>query len=575
MGKFGDKIKERLNEGDIEFSDSSWEKMDKKLSESSYQTQFEQKIQETFSEGTVIMPEGSWNNFNENSNLLNNFEKNLSEKLNSGKYKSNENNWDDFSEKYTNSRLTSFEKTIKNALNSKKLGTNHIHWKAFEKILHGNRVKKIFWRSAAVLFFSISTGIGINQILKKESKTIEDIDSSVNNGFVVKNTTKKKKNLVQKSNINEKEFDLLSLEKRDDEVSSFNQNKIFKNVEQYQTRTIDKKHMPNKKSNFFPKIEAEVKTSTFSSLEVIKHHVSNEVKSEITMNLHPGATLWLNFWDNPALTGFYGKNNISCFFINDWELIDENKDNKGEFSFVQPVVRIGAYERILNKNWSIGGFLNYQLNKNWNTMKYSTSISYTKKIFRGYHFRFGAGATFISQNLAVNKLTLRERVLNSNYIYTTQLGNLKSKEEYSSTYHIGGFLNHEKFFLGYTFFNFGSNNFTNDNNVILKKHSLIGGLHTPEYMNIKVSGLFKFEKELFTSYSPAIGVTFNNMIFTMYEYENLSGRKISLGYQVSNRIRAQFNYNIKSLEDYQNRDLNLDNFTDRRGYLSGGVNYIF
>ena len=129
--------------------------------------------------------------------------------------------------------------------------------------------------------------------------------------------------------------------------------------------------------------------------------------------------------------------------------------------------------------------------------------------------------------------------------------------------------------MGYTFFNFGSNNFTNDNNVILKKHSLIGGLHTPEYMNIKVSGLFKFEKELFTSYSPAIGVTFNNMIFTMYEYENLSGRKISLGYQVSNRIRAQFNYNIKSLEDYQNRDLNLDNYTDRRGYLSGGVNYIF
>ena len=138
MGKFGDKIKERLNEGEIEFSDSSWEKMDKKLSESSSQTPFEQKIQGTFSEGTVIMPDGSWNNFNENSNLLNNFEKNLSEKLNSGKYKSNEYNWDDFSEKYTNSRLTSFEKTIKNALNSRKLGTNNIHWKAFEKILHVN-----------------------------------------------------------------------------------------------------------------------------------------------------------------------------------------------------------------------------------------------------------------------------------------------------------------------------------------------------------------------------------------------------------------------------------------------------
>ena len=575
MGKFGDKIKERLNEGEIEFSDSSWEKMDKKLSESSSQTPFEQKIQGTFSEGTVIMPDGSWNNFNENSNLLNNFEKNLSEKLNSGKYKSNENNWDDFSEKYTNSRLTSFEKTIKNALNSRKLGTNNIHWKAFEKILHVNRVKKIFWRSAAVLFFSISTGIGINQILKKDSKTIEDFDSSVNNSFEVKNTIKKKKNLVQKSNINEKEFDLLYLEKGDNEVNSFNQNKNFKNIEQYSNRTIAHKLISNKKYDFFPKIGAEVKTSILSALESIKHQVPNNVRSEITINPHPGATVWLNFWDNPALTGFYGKNNISSFFINDWEMIDENKDNKGEFSFVQPIVRIGAYERVLNKNWSIGGFVNYQLKKNWNTMKYSTSISYTKKIFRGCHFRFGAGATFINQNLAVNKLTLRERVLNSDNIYTTQLGDLKSKEEYSSSYHMGGFLNHKKFFLGYTIFNFGTNNFTNNNNVILKKHSLIGGLHTPEFINIKVSGLFKFEKELFSSFSPAIGMTFNNRIFTMYEYENLSGRKISLGYQLNNRIRAQFNYNIKSIEDYQNRDLNLDRYTNRRGYLSGGINYVF
>ena len=220
MGKFGDKIKERLNEGEIEFSDSSWEKMDKKLSESSSQTPFEQKIQGTFSEGTVIMPDGSWNNFNENSNLLNNFEKNLSEKLNSGKYKSNENNWDDFSEKYTNSRLTSFEKTIKNALNSRKLGTNNIHWKAFEKILHVNRVKKIFWRSAAAVLLLITAGFGINQFSKKGTDSLYDnphlknIDITRNNVFKLNEKTSFKQKTITINSMSTKNSSEIPLAKK-------------------------------------------------------------------------------------------------------------------------------------------------------------------------------------------------------------------------------------------------------------------------------------------------------------------------------------------------------------------------
>ena len=65
----------------------------------------------------------------------------------------------------------------------------------------------------------------------------------------------------------------------------------------------------------------------------------------------------------------------------------------------------------------------------------------------------------VLDELKENDLQLREKAINSNYIFTTELGSIKSKEEYSSTYHFGGFVNHENFFIGYTAFNFGFNHF--------------------------------------------------------------------------------------------------------------------
>ena len=44
MKKFGDKIKSKLDQGEVEYSPSSWEMMEKKLSENSSQTDFEEKI---------------------------------------------------------------------------------------------------------------------------------------------------------------------------------------------------------------------------------------------------------------------------------------------------------------------------------------------------------------------------------------------------------------------------------------------------------------------------------------------------------------------------------------------------
>lgn len=581
MKRFGDHIKSKIEEGDIEYLPSSWEQMDKKLSASAppYQTDFEQKIQEIFSESSIGMPFGSWSQFTENTNLLDDFENSLSDQLKNGEYNSNNSNWDSFSEKYNNSKLTPYEKTIKNVLNSKNQSINSLHWRAFEKTLSKNRAKKIFWRSASIILLAISTGIGISQFTQKKSDTVSksnELNSTklltIGNFDVITNT-------IQKANIISNKISLENLGENSREIVINQSLTQFKELDERNVldseNYITVKKIYNKKRTVHTSIIVEVKKPFFSNIEQINPQKSNEVNPEVIKKNNQGAILWLKFWDNPALTGFYGKNTISGFLVNEWEFIDKNKNNKGEFNFVQPIVRIAAYEKRLNSNWSIGGFLNYELKKNWNIKKYATSLSYTKQIFRTYSFRFGVGGTFVSQNLAVNKLTLREKAINSNNIYTTQLGSLKSKEEYSSSYHIGGFLNHKKFFLGYTAFNLGSNNFTNQNNIILTKHRFVGGIHTPAYKNIRASGLLKYEKELFSSFSPAIGISYMNKLFAMYEYEDLSSKKISLGYKLKNNINAQFNYNINSLDDHQNTDLNIDNFMERRGYLSGGLNFIF
>ena len=114
MKKFGDEIKIKLNQGEMDYSSSSWEMMEKKLSEVPSRTDFEKKIEESLSGSTVSMPIGSWDQFTQNANLLNELENSLSKKLNNGAFNSSNNsNWEEFSEKYNNSRLTSYEKKIK------------------------------------------------------------------------------------------------------------------------------------------------------------------------------------------------------------------------------------------------------------------------------------------------------------------------------------------------------------------------------------------------------------------------------------------------------------------------------
>lgn len=575
MGNFDDEIRKKLDEGNIEYSPSSWKQMEKKLSGKSSYTEFEKKIQSTIASESIPVPAESWGSFSDKTNLPDEFDKTISDKINNGKIEFKVKHWEDFSEKLNNSNLTSYERTIKQTLNTKEIVYNKSHWKALEKMLNGDRSKKILWRSAAAVLLLISVATGINQFSKKGTDSLhnnphsKNIDITRNNVFNLNEKTSfKQKSVTINSTATKNSFEKSSIKKS---------NNLAKNLVSKNSNNGNNVILDNKKNKLFslPSIGFETKNPVIHSNEVLHHQIYTRKKSKPSNQMHPGATLWMNFWENPALTGFYGKNTISVFNFNDWEFIDENKNQIGEFNFVQPIVRIGAYERRLNSNWAFGGYINDQLMKHWNIREYATSISYTRQIIKGYNFSFGAGATLRSQKLAVNQLTLREKAINSNYIFTTKLESVKSKEEYSSAYHFGGFINNKNFFLGYTAFNFGFTNITNDNDIILVKHCLTGGFHSPSFKKIKASGLLKYEQELFTSYSPAIGLTYDNRFFAVLEYEHLSAKKISLGCQMKNGVKAQFNYSIKNLEDYQSTEINIDNFTERSGYISAGLNYIF
>ncbi len=584
MGKFEDEIRKKLAEGEFNFNPDHWNQIENKLSESPSPTPFEDKIKDTFSNAEVTIPLGSWDNFSKNVNSLDQFEKELKNKINNSEVTSSQPNWSEFSKKLSESNLSKFERGIKFTLEKGKIEFNPKHWSQFEKILNANRRKKIIWRAAAAILLLLGSGIGILSIDKKDSGLVKETNTPKSN---ISLENKNDSSLSKFENGNQSDEQIEESNHSSNELIGieFSTNKIAnsKKEENFKTTDFKKKKENLNNVSFEESTTPELNKITLafnkielcSPIELITKQINDKKSNAIERTIHPAASLWLNFWENAAVTGLYDKNNISLNYYNDWEFVDKNWDKQGELNFVQPLIYSGGYERRINKNWSLGGYYTYQLKKNWNNRETSIYASYSKKFFKDFDFRFGLGSSFKSQNLAVSKLTLREKASFDDYIFTTELGNLKSKTEYSSYQHTGAFLNHPYFFVGYSAMNIATQNYSNKNNIALLKQTFIGGIHSPEFINIKASGLFKYEKELFNYYTPSIGITYNERLFATFEYEKLSSKKLSIGYEHNKKIRAFFSINSKDLTDLQKNQLNLDNFTERQGHIAATVNYRF
>lgn len=576
MSKFEKDIKNKLNSGEVKFNPDHWEQLNKKLDAQNQYTPFEKKIKDIFDNSEATAMTASWDDMNDRLNHSNpsDFNKKVKEIVAAESVPYSGDAWEDMRDQLSNQDLTPFESSIKNKFKNNEATYDPAHWDDMKARLDAKKKRPIawwIWSGAAAIF--IIGAIGISK-LDNQKTPFDSVDhsnqsiSSINNNVVVpKNTTKidiansTSKSEISNNSINNKVY-TKSTDKNNIktpnapvEIKSPAKNVISENNSKKKYGLINLK---NKTGELFLNLEQISKLAAF-------------IKKPKQPQLHAAATLWLNFWDNPSTTGFYGKHQFSNKFNNAFETIKSDKTDFGKIDLIQPIQNHFGYEYNIGKSgFAVGVFHKYLLKKNWNYNDINISASYKKSILPQLNIRLGASATFHQEQLAVNRLTLRERALYGDYIFTSELGDFQAKTENYISYNIGGFIEHPYFFLGYTAENFNQTFTNKTTEEIITKHRLIAGTHITILDKVKASAMLKYEKNLISTYSPAIGITFNNKYFIVGEYNKLNRYDLSIGYNWQQRLRIMGTFGIKQTtdEDYQ---LNLDHFQEREGYVSVGA----
>lgn len=587
MGDFEDEIRKKLHEGEMEINPSHWNQLNNKLSSQSSYSSFEKSIQDKLNAGSAAIPEGSWNNFNNNFNNTSKFDKSLKNKLDD-EVQLDSTSWESFSEKLAESNLSKFERIIGARLKSGNIQYNPKNWQAIEKTLN-RKSRNVYLKIAAAitLLFGLSLGIW-NTENEKTSLSLDHLGEA----FIKKKSKSKKviKKELTSALLSEKNNLIRRLTSKDDAnlfdskkglnlpISAKRRNQYLNKVGHKKDNTIQHANIILNKKVF----KANIISIDCKKIEVcptplnLTGKIISAANKPAKYKLHAGATIWLNFWDNSSLTGFYNNQNLSASFYNQWETVYDHETEAGVFDFIQPQNFLVGYEgRVKKSKFAIGGYLKYLIQNNWNNREANLSLSYKNKFSKKVDVRIGANASIHNDNLAVNQLTLREKALNSDYIFTTALGSLKSKSKQYLSYDLSGFINHPSFYVGYSADNVKSTRLDDETTSQIIKHSVISGIHLPEVKKLKSSLLFKYEKEIFHNYTPGIGITYNDKFFVMSEYEALKKYSLTLGFYLLKGLKFQGRYSIRQIGDYQIESININNYTERKGYVSFGINYAF
>jgi hypothetical protein len=587
MGDFEDEIRKKLHEGEMEINASHWDQFNNKLSSEPSYSSFETSIQDKLNAGSTAIPAGSWNDFNNNFNNTSKFDKALKNKLDN-EAQLDSTSWESFNEKLAESNLSKFERIIGSRLKSGNIQYNPKHWQAIEKILNRKSRNAYLKIAAAIaLLFGLSFGIW-NIEDEKTSLFVDNLDESfIKNKSDSKTVIKKelksallseKNNLIKRLSTKD-DSDLFDFKKGSNlPISAKKRNQYLNKIGHKKDNKIKHPNIIVDKKVF----KANIISIGCKKIEVcptplnLPGKVISAVNKPGKSKLHAGATIWLNFWDNSSLTGFYNNQNLSASFYNQWETVYDYESEAGIFNFIQPQNFLVGYEnRIKKSNFAIGGYLTHLIQNNWNNREANLSLSYKNKFSKKVDVRIGANASYHKDNLAVNQLTLREKATNSDYIFTTALGSLKSRSKQYLSYDLSGFINHPSFYVGYSADNLKSTRLDDETTSQIIKHSVISGIHLPEVKKLKSSLLFKYEKEIFHTYTPGIGITYNDKFFVMSEYEALKKYSLTLGFYLLKGLKFQGRYSIRQLEDHQIERININNYTERKGYVSFGINYAF
>ncbi len=588
MGKFEDDIKRKLNEGEMKMDPNHWAQLNDKLDAQNQYTPFERKVKDIFNDSVAAGSASSWDDMNDRLDHSNpsDFNKKAKEILTDQNVPYSGVAWENMRDQLSDQDLTSFEAGIKNKFKNNEIEYNSAHWDDMNKRLNSKKKKPVawwLWGSAAAAF--IIGGIGVGYFNNKEPQdnlsknNIESIEvqkpifeiNPNNTALETVETQLPIQKINENNNSSNNASDFIP-ENRNNNGSIIN-NQIS-NPPIQKTPELIPPVVNKKRKGFYGIVALKRKTNAlFLNLERITKLPFFQNKKR--PQLHAAATLWLNFWDNPSITGFYGKQHVSNQFTNAFETIKSDKSDFGKIDFIQPLQNIAGYEHRFGKSgFAIGAYHKYLLKKNWNYNDISVSTSYNTNIASQLNVRIGASAIFHREQLAVNRLTLRERALYGDYIFSSDLDEFQARTEEYISYNVGGFINHPNFFLGYTAENVHQTFTNKTEEEFTTKHFAIAGAHVTILNHLKASAMLKFEKKLINTYSPSVGLTFKNKYVLVGEYNKLSRYDLSLGYNWNQRLRVLGTFGIKQIddEDYQ---LNLDHYQERKGYVSIGAYYTF
>lgn len=578
MGKFEKNIKKKLDEGELKFNPDHWAQLNEKLNAPNQHTPFERKVKDIFNTSILTESTSNWDDMNDRLNHANpsNFNKKIKKILSDKNIAYSGVAWEVMREVLSNQSLTPFEAAVKSKFKNNEVAYNSKHWDSMNNRLNSKSKKHIawwIWSGAAAII--ILGGVFLSQLSGQNKTTFghsenlnnspnHTIESSINKSSNTYNNEinqpDKNNNVFRKTNKKNQITSTVNTKKLTPVKLMINENKI----------AVVLKPKKNKKEKF-ETISLKRKTGElFLNLESITKLPFYYNKPN-RPQLHAAATLWLNFWDNPSVTGFYGKHQFSNQFVNTFETMKSEKTDFGKIDFIQPTQNTIGYEYQLGiSGLSIGAYQKYQLKKNWNYNDLNISTSYNKNILPQLNIRIGASAILHKEQLAVNRLTLRERASYGDYIYTSKLGDSQAKTEEYISYNVGGFVNHPYFFVGYTAENIHQTFINKTEEEITTKHHFIAGAHLTLLKQLKASAMIKYAKKLTSTYSPSIGLTYKEKYFIVGEYNRLSRYDVSFGYNWNQvlRVLGSFGIKQKNNEDYQ---LNLDHFQERDGFMSLGV----
>lgn len=607
MAKFEDEIKRKLNEGEVNFNPDHWAQLNEKLDAQNQYTPFEKKAKDILDGGVAGIP--AWDDMNDRLNHASptDFEKSSKEILNSGNTSYSGDAWEDMRDELSNQDLSAFERAAKDKLKDQEVPYNPAHWADMEDRLDKKKKRPIGWWTwggiaAAVVVGALAFSGAFNSEKKKpgytkdiqlnekqtpgapkmqqdesafhpstqETELASDVNST-ENSTVVDAGMNNKANSGSRQHGMSRGFSSNKSNNTNNTTPAVADNDIEKELAIEDLTEEKKEELETLKRLGIDAIDMKY-AELGIGLDKISLFSVNAKKPK-RPQLHAAATLWLNFWTNPAVTGFYGKHQFSnCFKVN-YETVESENSEYGKFEFVQPIQNLVGYERQLGESgFSLGAYYRYTLKKNWNYNDMNISASYKKKILPQTFIRLGASATLKHEQLDVKRLSLREKSIYSDYIFTGELGDFRARSEHFISYDLGGFIDHPYFFAGYTAANVHQTFITKSEEEYLTQHLAMGGVHIPILNQLKASAMLKFEKGLVQSYSPSLGLTYQNKYYAVAEYNKMNRYDFSIGYNWNQKLRVLGTFAIKELPEYEHQ-LNLDRFEEREGSISVGIYY--